>query len=82
MQGCVLIPHTQCTHTHLHITSVSVDPVPNTQAPHQMRPRLSPSNQGTMSSKETEWVAQRAGYSSGDGGSDGGMGAKVGRGGD
>ncbi|KAI9535322.1 hypothetical protein NQZ68_002876 [Dissostichus eleginoides] len=28
-----------------------------------MRPQLSPSNQGTMSSKETEWLEQRAGYS-------------------
>lgn len=55
-------------HKHLHITSVGPDPVPNTQAPpciqgDQMRPQLSPSNRGTMSSKETEWLKQRAGYS-------------------
>lgn len=29
----------------------------------QMRPQLSPSNPGTMSSKEREWLEQRAGYS-------------------
>ncbi|KAK1905023.1 Ferrochelatase [Dissostichus eleginoides] len=45
----------------------------------QMRPQLSPSNQGTMSSKETEWLEQRAGYSLE---MEGGMVAEVERGGD
>lgn len=51
--------------THLHITSVSSDPIPNTLPPPciRMRPQLLPSNPGTMSSKEREWLEQRAGYS-------------------
>lgn len=52
----------------------------------QMRPQLSPSNRGTMSSKETEWLEQKGRQFSGDtgrdGGRDGGMGAEGGRGGD
>lgn len=35
-----------------------------------MRPQLLPSNQGTMSTKETEWCEQRASYSPG---AEGGM---------
>lgn len=51
--------------THLHITSVSSNLLPNILAAPciQMRPQLSPSNPGTMSSKEREWLEQRAGYS-------------------
>ncbi|TNN75301.1 hypothetical protein EYF80_014538 [Liparis tanakae] len=43
----------------------------------QMRPQISPSNHGTMSSKETEWLEQRVGYSLE---TEGGTAAEVGRG--
>lgn len=53
------------SHMHLHITSISTNSITDTPAAPriQMRPQASPSNPRTMSSKEREWLEQRAGYS-------------------